>query len=126
MSEKEIAGVPTPEAVERAMVKVIDTSADVVCASDEWTTENDAQFKWLLKRAKDAQVELRATVQQYGDAREAAGYARGRAEAGRDAECQRRLFDVLLGEDGQAWKEAERYLETARPDLYVALRGEVK
>lgn len=38
------------------------------------------------------------------------------------SECQRRLFDVLLGDDGQAWNEAERYLERERPDLYAALR----
>lgn len=32
-----------------------------------------------------------------------------------------RLFDVLLGDDGQAWKEAERYLQKARPELYERL-----
>lgn len=42
------------------------------------------------------------------------------------SKCQARLFDVLVGDDGQAWAEAERYLETARPDLYAALRREVK
>ncbi|WP_374335418.1 hypothetical protein [Methyloversatilis sp.] len=37
------------------------------------------------------------------------------------AESQNRLFDVLLGDDAQAWKEAERYLERERRDLYSAL-----
>lgn len=37
------------------------------------------------------------------------------------AEAQNRLFDVLRGDDGQAYKEAERYLERERPDLYAAL-----
>lgn len=40
--------------------------------------------------------------------------------------CQARLFDVLVGDDGQAWAEAERYLETARPDLFATLRREPK
>ena len=30
---------------------------------------------------------------------------------------QDRLFDVLLGDDGQAWPEALRYLRDHRPDL---------
>lgn len=38
-----------------------------------------------------------------------------------ESEAQNRLFDVLRGDDGQAWKEAERYLERERPDLYAAL-----
>ena len=42
-------------------------------------------------------------------------------EAARDA--QDRVYDLLLGDDGQAWKEAERYLERARPDLAMKLRG---
>ena len=71
------AEVPMPEAVERAMVKVIDTSADVVCHE-----ANDDHFKRLLKRSKDSQAELLAAVRLYGDAREAAGYARGLAEKG--------------------------------------------
>ena len=37
-------------------------------------------------------------------------------------EAQDRLFDILLGDDGQAWKEAERYLERTRPDLYQRLK----
>jgi len=36
--------------------------------------------------------------------------------------AQDRLFDILLGDDGQAWKEAERYLEKARPDLYERIQ----
>lgn len=39
---------------------------------------------------------------------------------------QNRLFDVLVGDDGQAWKEAERYLERERPDLYGALNQRVQ
>ena len=39
------------------------------------------------------------------------------------ASVQNRLFDMLLGDDGQAWKEAERYLEKARPDLYERIQG---
>jgi hypothetical protein len=35
--------------------------------------------------------------------------------------AQDRLFDVLLGDDGQAHKEAERYLERANPALYMRL-----
>ncbi|MBT9516737.1 MAG: hypothetical protein IV112_08595 [Methyloversatilis discipulorum] len=42
------------------------------------------------------------------------------------SKCQARLFDVLVGDDGQAWAEAERYLETARPDLFATLRREAK
>jgi len=37
-------------------------------------------------------------------------------------EPQRRLFDILLGDDGQAYKEARKYLERARPDLYNQLK----
>jgi len=36
-------------------------------------------------------------------------------------QAQDRLFDVLLGDDGQAHKEAERYLERANPALYRSL-----
>lgn len=36
-------------------------------------------------------------------------------------QAQDRLFDVLLGDDGQAYKEAERYLERANPGLYRRL-----
>lgn len=36
-------------------------------------------------------------------------------------EAQDRLFDILLDDDGQAWSEAERYLEKNRPDLYQRL-----
>jgi hypothetical protein len=36
--------------------------------------------------------------------------------------AQDRLFDMLLGDDGQAWKEAERYLEKARPDLHERIQ----
>lgn len=36
-------------------------------------------------------------------------------------QAQDRLFDVLLGDDGQAHKEAERYLERANPGLYRRL-----
>jgi hypothetical protein len=39
-----------------------------------------------------------------------------------EKEAQDRLFDILLGDDGQAWKEAERYLERVRPDLYQKLK----
>ena len=38
------------------------------------------------------------------------------------ASVQDRLFDMLLDDDGQAWKEAERYLEKARPDLYERIQ----
>jgi len=37
-------------------------------------------------------------------------------------EAQGRVYDLLLADDGQAWKEAERYLERARPDLAMRLR----
>lgn len=37
-------------------------------------------------------------------------------------DAQNRLFDMLLGDDGQAWKEAERYLERTRPDLHERLK----
>ena len=36
--------------------------------------------------------------------------------------AQDRIFDMLLGKDGQAWKEAERYLEKARPDMYERIQ----
>lgn len=38
------------------------------------------------------------------------------------AAAQDRIFDMLLGDDGQAYKEAERYLEKARADLYKRLQ----
>ena len=41
-------------------------------------------------------------------------------------EAQERLFDVLLNDDGQAWSEAERYLERTRPDLYQRLKEKCK
>lgn len=36
--------------------------------------------------------------------------------------AQNRIFDMLLGDDGQAWKEARKYIEKARPDLYRELQ----
>lgn len=36
-------------------------------------------------------------------------------------QAQDRLFDVLLGDDGQAHKEAERYLKRSNPALYRRL-----
>lgn len=38
------------------------------------------------------------------------------------ATAQSRIFDLLLGDDGQAWKEAERYIERERPDLHKHLQ----
>ena len=35
--------------------------------------------------------------------------------------AQDRIFDLLLDDDGQAHKEARRYLEAHRPDLYKRL-----
>lgn len=34
------------------------------------------------------------------------------------AEAEDRIFDLLLGDDAQAYKEAERYLARHRFDLY--------
>lgn len=42
------------------------------------------------------------------------------AEAGYNAACDR-LFDVLLGQDGEAFFQAERFLKANRPDLYERL-----
>lgn len=39
-------------------------------------------------------------------------------------DAHNRLFDMLLGDDGQAWKEAERYLERANPELYARLQAQ--
>lgn len=36
-------------------------------------------------------------------------------------EAQDRIFDLLLGDDGQAYKEARKYLERHRPDLIKRL-----
>lgn len=46
----------------------------------------------------------------------------------RAAKAGDRLFDILLGDDGQAWKEAEKYLQQDRPHLFARLRdlGAVK
>jgi hypothetical protein len=33
------------------------------------------------------------------------------------AEAQDRIFDMLLGDDGQAFQEARKYLTRERPDL---------
>ena len=38
------------------------------------------------------------------------------------AAAQDRIFDMLLGDDGQAWEEAERYIERTRPDLYERIQ----
>ena len=37
------------------------------------------------------------------------------------AEVQDRIFDMLLGDDGQAWQEARKYLKRTRPDLVERL-----
>ena len=37
--------------------------------------------------------------------------------------AQDRIFDMLLSDDGQAWKEARKYLEKSRPDLYEELKS---
>lgn len=42
------------------------------------------------------------------------------------ATVQNRLFDVLLGDDGQASKEARKYLERERADLYALLEQHAK
>lgn len=34
-----------------------------------------------------------------------------------DEACDR-LFDMLQGDDGEAWSQAERFLKAHRPDLY--------
>jgi len=34
-----------------------------------------------------------------------------------------RVYDMLLGDDGQAWKEAEDHLKLHHPDLYAKLNG---
>lgn len=53
---------------------------------------------------------------------DAANYVQAAKNSGGDLQqAQDRLFDVLLGDDGQAYKEAERYLERANPDLYRRL-----
>lgn len=38
-------------------------------------------------------------------------------------EAQGRVYDLLLADDGQAWKEARRYLQRARPDLWMRLEA---
>ena len=37
------------------------------------------------------------------------------------AEAQSRVYDMALGDDGEAWCEAHKYLERERPDLYQRL-----
>ena len=37
------------------------------------------------------------------------------------AEAQNRVYDMALGDDGEAWCEAHKYLERERPDLYQGL-----
>lgn len=37
-------------------------------------------------------------------------------------EAHNRMFDLLLGNDGQAYKEAYRYLEAKAPELYAKLK----
>lgn len=37
------------------------------------------------------------------------------------AEAQNRVYDMALGDDGEAWCEAHKYLERERPDLYRRL-----
>jgi hypothetical protein len=37
-------------------------------------------------------------------------------------DAQDRIFDMLLGDDGQAWREAEEYLRRKRPDLHQRLQ----
>lgn len=38
-------------------------------------------------------------------------------------DAHNRIFDLLLGDDGQAHKEAVRYLKRAAPDLHARLSG---
>lgn len=59
----------------------------------------------LLEELLDAANYVQASKNSVGDLQQA----------------QDRLFDVLLGDDGQAYKEAERYLERANPGLYRRL-----
>lgn len=59
----------------------------------------------LLEELLDAANYIQAAKNSVGDLQQA----------------QDRLFDVLLGDDGQAHKEAERYLERANPGLYRRL-----
>lgn len=59
----------------------------------------------LLEELLDAANYVQASKNSVGDLQQA----------------QDRLFDVLLGDDGQAHKEAERYLERANPGLYRRL-----
>ena len=44
----------------------------------------------------------------------------------RFAEACDRLYDMLLGDDGQAFSEAERFLKRHRPDLYnrIGMEGQ--
>lgn len=62
-------------------------------------------FQHLLEELLDAANYVQAAKNSVGDLQQA----------------QDRLFDVLLGDDGQAYKEAERYLERANPGLYRRL-----
>lgn len=70
------------------------------------------------------------TLRNYGDAREAAGYARGRAEAGRDAERYRWLRSSEHGvefRDGDGvWRADCPRAEELDALIDAALRGEVK
>lgn len=72
----------------------------------ERTDLNVSQWlQHLLEELLDAANYIQAAKNSVGDLQQA----------------QDRLFDVLLGDDGQAHKEAERYLERANPGLYRRL-----
>ena len=47
-----------------------------------------------------------------------------KAEQLKDADD--RIFDMLLGDDGQAFTEAQKYLQRYRPDLANRITGEQK
>lgn len=72
----------------------------------------------LLADACNTISSLRATCSGLPAAIEARDKALERVKAAED-----RIYDLLLGDDAQAYKEAQRYLEQHRPDLAAELRS---
>jgi len=80
--------------------------------------------KLLVAGGRGAGKDLGKDVQEAIDSLERFKEMRAEDTIGRSEleASQDRLFDVLLGDDGQSWKEAERYMERARPDLYERIQ----
>ena len=78
--------------------------------------------KLLVAGGRGAGKDIQRDIQEAIDSLERWKEMRAEEQTGGMlAEAQNRLFDLVLGDDGHAYKEARRYLERERPDLYARL-----